>query len=255
MNARHLLSALLVPFAVAACAENPVAVNAPEDEEHEHTTEELQVALSVTPDHIHILQSEVTFTVAVTDHNGDAVTDFDSLTVERKAHDSDTWRAIEMSLDGSVYTGTYLFASSGEYEVRVAGMRHGDAAMTVLHEMAEHLEAVRAHGELADHRVEFESFPGHIHEGETGTLRFWVMEPERNADGIRPPVAGLTDLEIHCLDAGGAEERHAVAEVEPGVYEAEHHFEEAGEFHAGLHMSHADEMHEAGFELHIAHGH
>lgn len=257
MTARHLLSVLLVPLALAACAENPVAVDQTpaDDDEHGHATSELNVELSVTPDHIHILQSEATFTVKVTDHDGNAVTDFDSLRVERKAHDSDTWRAIELAVDGDVFTGTYTFASSGEYEVRVAGMRHGDAAMTVMHQMAEHLHAARAHGELAENRVEFESFPGHIHQGETGAMRFWVMEAEKNADGVRSPITGLTDLKIHCIESDGSEELHAVNEIEPGVYEAEHAFDEAGEFHAGIHMTHENETHEAAFELHIAHGH
>lgn len=251
MNMRHLPAALLLSFILPACAANPAAV----EEEHGDATADLEVQLAITPDHIHILQSEVTFTVTVTDHHGEAVTDFDSLAVERKAHESDTWRAVEMTLQGDSYVGTYVLASSGEYEVRVAGMRHDDPGMVVLHEMAEHLEAARAHGELGAHRVEFESFPGHIHEGETATLRFWVMEPEPNADGIRPPITGLTAAEIHCLTETGAEEHHPVTEMEPGVYEADHEFLEAGHFHAGLHMDIDGQPQEAEFDLHIAHGH
>lgn len=245
MKITHRLTPVLVSLVLAACAENPAAVD-----EHADATGDLQVQLSVTPDHVHILQSEVTFTVTVTDHHGEAVTDFESLVVERKAHDSETWRAVEMTLQGDSYVGTYVFSSSGEYEIRVAGMRHGDPELVVMHTMAEHMEVARAHGELGvAYRAEFESFPGHVHEGETVTLRVWVMEAERNAEGIRPPITGLTGTEIHVQLEGGAEESHALTESEPGLYEADHDFLEAGHYHIAFHAEIDGQSYEAEFEV------
>ena len=105
------------------------------------------------------------------------------------------------------------------------------------------------------YRVEFESFPGHIHEGSAAEMRFWVMEAEKNAAGERPPITGLTAARIHCLTGSNAEEFHAVTEIEPGVYQAEHSFTEAGEFHAGIHLDVGGQAAEASFDLHIAHQH
>lgn len=243
MTVRHLIAGLLAPLALAACSDNPVLVQ-PGD---------VSVELELSSDHIHTL-SEITYTVTVRDHTGAYVTDFESLAVERKAHGSDTWRATELALTGTSYTGAYTFNSSGEYDLRVSGQRHGESEMAVLHEMAEHLEVVRAHAVVNEqYRVEVESFPGHLHEGDLASVKFWVLEPERNADGIRPPISGLTNLRIHCVD-----EMHAdITEESPGVYVVEHTFAEVGDAHLGLHFMHGDGsmMGEAEFTTHVVHGH
>lgn len=264
MSARHWISILLLPAFITACAENPTSPatggGGGDDggDDHADPTSDLVVDLQLSSSHVHIL-SELTLTATVTDHHGEAVTDFDSLVVERKAADSDTWRAINLELQGDSYVGAYTFASSGDYDLRVAGRRPHDAAMVQMHQMTEtspmHLSAVRAHGDLGPYRVEFESFPGHIHTGEVATVRFWVMEAEADADGNRAPITGLTDAQIHCVDSADVEELHDVTEVEPGVYEADHEFLEAGHFHAGIHKTIDGESHEAAFELNIAHGH
>lgn len=242
---RRLLTLLAVPALLAACEENPLML-----EEHE---EELTVELTVDPSHVHTL-SPVTFTVAVKDDHGMFVTDFDTLRVERRTAGTETWRAINLELDGSVYKGTYVFTSSGEYDLRVAGMRRGGSHLEVLHEMAEHLEVGRAHVEVGGYRVEFENFPGHVHEGDTAAVKFWVKQAERDAAGNRPPVTGLA-AEIHCTDADGAMEEHRAAESEPGVYQATHRFREHGTAKAGIHFERGGAGVLAEFELSVSEKH
>lgn len=249
MHPRHWTTIILLPAlftAFTACVENPVAIVEPPS---------LTVLLEVSPDHIHIWQTEVTFTVSAIDEHGNAVTDFDTIRVERKAHGDETWRAVELEREGDVYVGNYVFASSGDYDLRVAGMRHGDHEMMVLHEMSEHFHVARAHVEAAGYRVEFETFPGHLHEGDEATVRFWMMEAEADEDGERAPITGIS-AEVHCLESGGVEEHHHAVETEPGLYEADHHVQEAGPMHVGLHFTAQDGTEiEAALEIEIAHGH
>ncbi len=203
---------------------------------------------------MHIL-SELVFTVSVTDHHGEFVTDFDTLRIERRAADSDTWRSTNLELQGTSYVGTYTFTSSGDYDIRVSGRRAHDTGMVVMQAMSEMLTAVRAHAEAGGYRIEFESFPGHLHQHDEATMKFWVMEIERNADGVRPAITGLT-TEIHCLEADGSSESHAAAELTPGVYEADHTFESAGDFVAALHFTGTDGLEaEVEFTTHVVPGH
>lgn len=254
---RHLLAALVAPAVLIACADNPTAPADDGGDDHAH--DELNVELSMSAEHVHTL-SEVTYTVSVTNDHGDPVTDLAAVEVQRKAHGSDTWRGTELALAGTVYEGTYTFNSSGEYDLRVAAQRPDEADLSTVWEAPDHLQVGRAHTEVGDYRVEFESFPGHIHEGETATMKFWVFEKEKDpVTDERPPVGGLTAPEIHC-QGSGPEEMHPLTEVEPGVYTAEHAFGEAGEFHAGLHfpgdMPGMGGMGgEAEFHFHIAGGH
>lgn len=251
MNTRHWINALLVPVFLAACVSNPTV---PVEEEHEDATADLAVDLQLSSSHVHIL-SELTYTVSVTDHHGEFVTDFDTLRVERRAAGSDTWRGTDLELQGTSYTGTYTFTSSGDYEIRVTGRRDHDTAMVEMHSMSEMLSAARAHAEAGGYRIEFESFPGHLHQHDEATMKFWVMEAEPNADGIRPAIIGLTP-EIHCLEADGSTESHAAAELTPGVYETAHTFESVGDFIGALHFEGTDGLEaEAEFVMNVAAGH
>jgi hypothetical protein len=235
---------LLFPLLLLACDDNPTEV-----------PEVLTVELTVSPGHVHIWETEVTFTVEVRDSRDNVVTDFETLQVERRVSGSETWRSVELALQGDVYEGTYMFTSSGEYELQVTGMRPGEADAQVLHTAMELLHVVRTHAVEGGVRVEFETFPGHIHEDNTAALRFWVMEPDRNVDGVRPPITGLTG-EIHCLEAGGADVVLAMVEIEPGVYEADHLFVSPGLAHVGLHFTAPDNSAaEAAFEIEIVHAH
>jgi hypothetical protein len=242
MLRRHLSGILALALTAGACSDNPVAV-----EEHDET---LTADLTLSDDHVHTL-SEISFTVVVRDHHGEAVTDLEAVTVDRLAEGGDTWRSTDLALTGSTWSAPYTFASSGEYQLRVSVMRHGATEAEVVHTMAEHLHVGRAHAEIAGYRVEFETFPGHIHEGDVAEMRFWVMEADANAEGVRPPIGGLS-AHIECLESSGANEEHVAAEVELGVYAASHTYVEAGDFTATLHLSSGEEV---PFITHVAHGH
>lgn len=251
MNIRHCIGALFVAVFLAACSSNPTV---PIEEEHEDATADLTVDLQLSSNHVHIL-SELTYTVSVTNHHGEFVTDFDTLRVERRAAGSDTWRGTDLELQGTSYAGTYTFTSSGDYEIRVVGRRDHDAAMVQMYSMSEMLSAARAHAEAGGYRIEFESFPGHLHQHNEATMKFWVMETERNAEGVRPAITGLS-TELHCLEADGSTESHAAAELTPGVYEAAHTFESVGDFVAALHFTGTDGLEaEAEFTTHVVPGH
>lgn len=239
---------LLVPLAVAACADNPTELH----------DEQLTVELTLSSSHIHIL-SPVTFTATVRDEHGNIVTDMDTLRVERKAVGSDTWRtASDLELVGGTFTGEYTFMSSGEYEVRMMGMRAGHSTLEqmTLTEDPGHLEAVPAHGEAGGYRIEYESFPGHIHEGDEVEFKFWIMEPDPDpVTNERAPIAGVS-AEIHCLDGDGSTESHTATEVADGEYTAKHTFAGAGDASAEIHFTGAD-GNEASvkFDFAVAHGH
>lgn len=223
-------------------------------EDHTVELDEAQAELTLSADHVHTL-NEITFTALLTDHHGEALHEVDSVWVERRLVGDDRWRGTELAASDGAFTGAYTFATSGEYEVRVVAKNAGDAEATVLYEMTEHLHVGRAHVEAGGLRVEFESYPGHIHQGDTGTLRFWVLAAERDANGERPAIAGL-DAEIHCDEEGGISESHADVDIGDGLYEVEHAFATAGEFHAELHFPGLDGTEgQAEFHFHVAHGH
>ncbi len=235
---------LLLPLVLLACDDNPTEVS-----------EDLTVDLAITPDHVHILQTVVTFTVEVRDSRGELVSDFETLQVERLRSDSEVWRGVDLTLQGGVYEGTYTFSSSGEYGIRVTGTRPGETETRVLYTAPEMLHVVRAHEAVGGVRVEFEAFPGHIHTENSAALRFWVMEPDPDPDGVRPPITGLVG-EIHCLEGGGGEALYTAVEIEPGVYEVEHLFESAGMAHVGLHFTAPDNSEvEAAFDVEVVPDH
>lgn len=246
----------LVPLVVAtallvvtgACAENPTTA----PDQHD---EELSVELTVEPDHVHILQSEAAFHVAVTNGHGEAVTDMDSLRVEWKSEDGTEWDGEAAHLHDGAYEAHHVFRSSGHYDLRVTGIEPGHSEMSVMHEAPDALHVARAHAETGGYRVEFEPFPGHVHGGETGTLRFWVMQQDTTSSGDRPPVEGLQP-EVHVTEAGGHSAETSATETSAGVYEAEHTFQEGGDAHVALHFTGSDgQPAEAEFTLPVSHAH
>jgi hypothetical protein len=210
------MALLLAAFALA-CSDSAV-------EPHEH---ELLVNLTLSDDHLSTLEV-ITFTVTVTNDHGDPITDFSALEVEYELEGTGTWRGIDMTLQGTAYVGTREFTTSGDYHFRVSGMRGTATTMEVLYEDPGHHEIERAHVTLGAYKVEFESFPGHIHENETATLRFWITD---QASG--QAVTGLT-VTIECGNPDGSTESHPVTDNSDGVYDADHLFAEAGDAHAGL---------------------
>lgn len=231
-------------FLITGCEDDPVEVH-----------DDLHVELTVSPDHVHTL-SEITYTATITDHSGAPVTNLAAVEVQRKAHDSDTWRGTELTLDGIVYKGDYTFSSSGDYDIRVAVTRAGETTMEVVYEMTDHFHVGRAHVEVGNYRVEYENFPGHVHEGDLVTVKFWVMEAEKDASGNRPPVNGLSP-EIVCTNSDGSFEAHTdVSEPENGVYQVEHTFIVAGEAHEEIEFTAPDNTSvSADFHFHVAHKH
>lgn len=208
--------------------------------------ENLDVELTFSTDHVHTL-SEVNLRAEVAGPDGSAFTDFDVLQAELRREGEGQWRAIELTPDGDHFTGSHTFMSSGKYEVRVSGRIAGREEIRVLHERSSHLEVGRAHVEKSGYRIEFENFPGHAHEGEEVTVKFWVQKNEN-------PVEGLS-AEIHCTDPSGAKEAHGPHEHEAGVYEAHHTLEGAGEAHFAIHFPGNGGEIEADFHVPIAEGH
>lgn len=233
---------LFVVFALllTACDSNPV------DSEEELTPDDLNVELSFSADHIHTL-SEVGVSVEVTDPQGAAVTDLDSVEVERRLDGEADWHGIELTQEGTEYNGTYTFMTSGDYEIRVSGQLPGDEERSVIYEQPDPLGVGRAHVEKSGYRIEFENFPGHVHEGEEATLKFWVSKDDN-------PVEDLS-AEIHCTDPSGTKEAHEPHVHENGVYEAHHSLEAAGEAHFAIHFAANGEEIEADFHVPIAGGH
>lgn len=230
---------------LVGCGEEPI-------DEHE---EELTVDLNISSDHVHTL-SEITFSVLVTDHHGNAVPDLFLVEVQRKAHGSDTWRGTELTFDGTLYTGVYTFQSSGEYDIRVVVMREVDSILEIPYEMVDHFEVGRAHETIGMYRIEYEHFPGHVHEGDNATVKFWVKEAEADNTGVRQPIAGL-DATIICTNFDQSFENHPSAdELESGVYQATHDFLQAGEANLKIEFTGSDQsLVSASFSFNVSHGH
>lgn len=236
----------------AGCGENPQEPTAPEPG---LSPADLSVELTVEPHHMHILETEGVFTVAVRTPDGEAVTDFETVEVERRLVSGDEWHGTEAHLHGSEYEAHHVFTTSGEYRLRVRAEHPDWDEAQVLHEDDETLEVARAHAEAGGYRIEFESFPGHVHEGESAALRFWVMEQEEDESGTRPPIEGLSP-EVHVTESDGHGAEHSAAETEAGVYEADHIFDHGGDATIGLHFTGSDgNPAEAEFELPVVEAH
>lgn len=141
----------------------------------------------MAPGHLHAFQTTVTFTVAVTDPDDNPVTDFDVLQVERRLVGGTTFSVMEATLIGDFYVVDHVFEQSGEYDIRVTGLRPADASLAVLYEQPTPLEVVKAHEDVGGYKVQFEPDPGHIHEGNTSTIQFWILD-----DADDSPITGLT---------------------------------------------------------------
>ena len=180
MRAGSFALLTLAPLAFAACQDS----TGPDG----FGTEELTTELAVAPQHFHIWETEGTFTASVTDPDGNAVTDFEEIRLECQLAGSTTWGEIELTQDGDVYEGTYTFESSGDYQLRVMGLRESDDELKLLYTAPEVLEVVRAHGSMGGYMVSFESFPGHIHQGDASTLNFWFEAVHATAPAAAGPA-------------------------------------------------------------------
>lgn len=221
-----VLGLLLLP----ACSDDPTR---PPDT---FSTDELVTELAVTPDHVHVYESLVTFSVSVVDPNGDPVTDFELLQVERRLTGNANWSLMEASLNGNLYVVTHTFEASGEYEIRVTGLRSSDSELVVLYEAAEPLHAVRPHAEAGGYRLELEPDPGHIHEGDTSTVRFWIQDEESRAG-----IPGLAPM-IWVEEADGSLMEYQAQEGADGLYFADHTFTSAGPTDLGIRFVGIDQL-------------
>lgn len=247
MYLRRVLQLLFVPLVLIACSDDPLPTDGGNGEDG--ATEDLTVDLT-PPDHVHIY-SEVDFAATITDDAGDPVTDFDSVRVEYRPSGEDSWTGtVDLDADGDAYSGAHTFTSSGDYDLRVVGRRPDDEAAVEMHRPSEALQAVRAHTDAGGYAVEFEAFPGHIHQGDVADLRFWVME-----QGDQSPVPDLTP-DIHVVEADDSEETVAASETDDGVYEAEHTFGSAGDATVTLQFTGTGgESAEATFSLPVSEAH
>lgn len=213
-------------------------------------TDELTTELAITPDHVHAFETLVTFTVSVTDPNGNPVTDFDVLQVERRLVGAATFSTMEAALDGDFYVVARKFEASGDYDIRVTGLRPSDTDLVVLHEETTPLHTVRPHGEAGGYRIELEPTPGHIHEGDASTIQFWVKDETTSA-----PISNLMPFIFVDEPVTGVSEYGAV-EGAGGLYTAVHTFTDAGETDVGIRFTGTDaQQHEWSLpiEIHAAH--
>lgn len=231
-------------FAVAGCGDDTAGPGHNEN-----------LAFVITPSEAHAHTLDViTFTVAVTDDEGNAVTDFQQISLEYAPHDTENWRTITLTVAGGVYQGTQTFTTSGEYEVRVMGRRHTEDVLEEMHRMAEHLEVGRAHVGAGGYRVEYESFPGHIHEGDTSLVTFWVMEETADpVTGVRAPIGGLAPTGECAHESGTNHPLSSWTESATGTYEANHLFDEGGATELALFFTGSDGMPAEGrFQIHVS---
>jgi hypothetical protein len=192
-----------------------------------YATEDLVVDLAVTPHHFHIWETMGVFTVSVVDPEENPVTNFEEIRVERRREGAANWGSIALEHDGGgIYVGEYVFESSGDYELRVTGMRPSDDELKVMLEVEELLEVVRAHSSAGGYRVDFEAVPGHIHAGDASTLNFWFADTEA---AHAPPAAQTTGLAPTVLiGVNGSQGTYTAAEPEAGHYTATHTFTTIG---------------------------
>jgi hypothetical protein len=233
------------------CSDNPVTPDPHNDDDEVLTavvTYSVQDMYTLTP---------VTVEVEIKDHHGEHVTDMESVRVEFKRHEDAAWSGTDLAPDGDHFHADHVFMSSGEYEMRVMAQAHGTPAATVIETEGGHghFDVHRIFQEIGNARVEFETFPGHVHEGEEIAGTFWIMEREQDADGHHHGMHGLA-AEVHCVEVSGVEESHMADEHEEGVYEAHHTFSSAGEAHMTIHFpGDAGAEHEVTFTFSVAEGH
>lgn len=212
-----------------------------------HVEEALTAEVVVETQTIRTLDA-IVIEVHVEDADGHHHTDMTELHLEVRLVGSDTWTEITLTVDGEHYSGTTTFTSSGDYEIRVTGMAHSGHEMEEMFSGSMLVE--RAHADVGLYHIQYESDPGHIHEGDPAILNFWIA-----LDDSGDPVLGLA-AEIFAEDSLGAIATVNAAEGEGGLYWAEITFSEAGSGHAGIRFTAPDNSPiEADFHIDVAHGH
>lgn len=228
---------------IAGCGDDPVGPDGFE-------TDELTTELAITPDHVHVYETLVTFSVSVVDPDGAPVTDFDLLQVERRSNGATSWSGMEAGLQGNLYSAQSRFEASGEHQIRVTGLRPSDDELVVLYEQPSMLHAIRPHADVGGYHITLEPDPGHIHEGDTSDVRFWLVDEETSE-----PITGLTPtIWIEESDRGVSE--YDGVEGAEGLYHASHDFLETGATTLGIRFIGGDDQeHDWSLEMevHAAH--
>jgi hypothetical protein len=220
----------------------------------EFATGELSAELAITPDHFHIYETEGMFTVAVTDPDGQAVTDFVLVRLEGRRVGTSLWGDaldLNLELEGDLYVGTHVFEESGNYELRVTGLRESDPGLFVLYQAEAPLAVVRPHADVGGRRLELEASPGHVHAGDQSEVIFWIMDPQPNGQGVRPPITGLEPT--IWVEVNGVRTSYATAEWDqPGFYSTGHRFTVVGPTRVGITFLGADgQQHEWSMEIEV----
>jgi hypothetical protein len=245
MTKRYALIALVSSgFLLAGCEDNPTVPDLSED-----LHAELEFA---SPDLVTLTPIEAE--VRVHSNEPGTFTDFATISVELRLEGETEWESQELTLHEDHFTADIMFHSSGEYEARVVGQVTGSTDVLVLYQATEHLHVDRIHQEVGDYIVEFETFPGHLHEGETVEVVFWILEASTDGHAHGHPVGGLT-ADIVYMHSGGTTE-HAGHEHMEGEYGAEHTLVEEGTATFELHFT--DPMNvdwHAEFSVSVEHAH
>lgn len=228
MKIRFPLIALPMFVAIVACDSGST-------EPDDFATEDLTAQLSISPNHFHIYETEGTFTVAVTDPRGRAVTDFEEIRLERQRAGTTNWSGTALTRGGDFYSAKYTFETKGSYTLRVTGRRAADTDLKVLYTAPQPLEVVRAHATVAGHNLEFEAVPGHIHLGDTAELNFWIDVSAGHAPAAPGDEIGF-HLSVHhvFVTIGSTTDTLSVTQPEAGRFVASHEFSTVGAAQIGI---------------------
>ncbi len=247
MKPGHTSLLALSVFLFTACSENPVADDHAGDDE-------LNIELSLSTDHVTTL-TEFELEVEITDHNGVPVTDMESVLVEYLFENDSEWSPVELEIHGDHYSGSYMFRSSGEYYLRVSGTPHGHSDLEILYTIGDPLNVDRIHQEMGGYKIEFETYPGHVSEGDEAEVKFFVSLEDHDGHGGNM-MTGL-HAEIHATDTNGTPVAYAADEHGgPGVYSSHHTFTEAGETQFEFHFENPNgQEYIVEFHVPVSHGH
>lgn len=216
--------------------------------------DDLHAELEFSVQHLSTL-TDIEVEVRVHSDAAGTFTDFDMIAVEFRQDGDTNWRATELELHQDHFSGAKMFFSSGDYEARVVAQATGSQETLILYQSPDHLHVERIHQEVGDYIVEFETFPGHMHEGDQVEVSFWVLEASTDGHGHGHAVGSLSP-DIVCTDNAGVTEEHAAHEHQAGEYGAEHIVTEAGSITFELHFTDGMGMdHHAQFTAPVSHAH
>ena len=217
-------------------------------------SEDLHAELEYSGDHLMTL-TDIEFEVRVHGSDAGTFTDLSYIAVEFRLEGETEWRATELSLHADHFSAEKMFFTSGEYEARVVGQLTGSTESLTLYQSVEHLHVERIHQEVGEFIVEFETFPGHVHEGDEVEATFWILEASTDGHAHGHPVEGLTP-DIVCTDSDGATEEHVAHVHGAGEYGADHTAIEAGTASFEIHFSDTGGTdHHAEFAVPVSHAH